>query len=65
MKIKFKRVKVRVEKYYNNVSVVMFDYYFVFIIDREVGYIWFWKLFKMFFYLCNVLMNGKNVNIFL
>lgn len=35
MKIIFKRVKVRVEKYYNNVSVVMFDYYFVFIIDRE------------------------------
>lgn len=35
MKIIFKSVKVRVEKYYNNVSVVMFDYYFVFIIDRE------------------------------
>lgn len=31
-------VKVRVEKYYNNASVVMSDYYFVFITDREVGY---------------------------
>lgn len=35
MKIILKKVKVRVEKYYNNASVVMSDYYFVFIVDRE------------------------------
>lgn len=64
MKIILKMVKVRVEKYYNNASVVMSDYYFVFIIDREVGYTWIWKSFKMFFYSCNASMNGKNANIF-